>query len=100
MSRPLYPTTERRGWNVPDIDPDFIPPPEPEGQSMLTGAELDAMPVDAVIDYFHEMNDRDLIEAIDDAVANKMSRIPYRIATMELLSRFQTPALRKPKKSA
>jgi hypothetical protein len=53
-----------------------------------------------VIEHFHEMTDRDLIEAIDDAVANEMSRIPYRIATMELLSRFQTPALRKPKKSA
>ena len=74
----IYPLAGR-GWNDPDLDPDFTPPEEPLHE---------AMDVDSLIIMFRAVNDEYLIDFVDNAVINHVNATVYRVATMELALRF------------
>jgi hypothetical protein len=94
--RPLYPVAGR-GWNDPTYDPDFTPPPEPEVEEEMPDSEPLTPEIDRMIHHFRELSDEELMNFL---YANTAEQSVQRLATLEMLYRFEFPHRRKPKKSA
>jgi hypothetical protein len=101
-----------RGWNGPDHDPDFIPPPQTKGEESMPeqtpedvicdfqNDELARMSAEELAAQCRELNDEHLADFIDRAIVDRRPERAYRAATMEMLRRFQYPHYRKPKKES
>jgi hypothetical protein len=105
LTRPIYPTSERRGFNDPTYDQDFLPPQswptKPDASEYeapawrpLTIEQLDELEIDEILAHFREMPESLLIDFISDLPV-RSPWIVGRSATMELLYRFRDPVRRE-----